>query len=355
MNRIVVTSTRPSAGKTSLIIGLAKALGGRIGYIKPFGERFLYRKKRLWDYDAALVTNIFGLNENPEDMSIGFHHAKLLFMLDEEATRSKITDLVGTLGKEKDLFFIEAGRDIQYGSAVHLDALSLAQYADADLVVVVSGDEDQILDDVIFLKRRIRLDPVRFRGVVVNKVPNASEFAETRLPKIRELGVNVLGIIPYDAELPLFTVSYLADRLFAKIITGESQLCRQVKAIFIGSMSASSALKNPLFQEEHKVVITSGDRSDMIVAALGSNASAVILTNNIMPPANLIAKASKLEIPLLLVSSDTYAVAKQIDLMESLPTKDDADKIALIEQLINTHVQLKEFGFRLPSERKAPS
>ncbi|HOG17768.1 MAG: Phosphate acetyltransferase [Syntrophaceae bacterium PtaU1.Bin231] len=355
MNRIVVTSTRPSAGKTSLIIGLAKALGGRIGYIKPFGERFLYRKKRLWDYDAALVTNIFGLDENPEDMSIGFHHAKLLFMLDEEATRSKITDLVGTLGKEKDLFFIEAGRDIQYGSAVHLDALSLAQYADADLVVVVSGDEDQILDDVIFLKRRIRLDPVRFRGVVVNKVPNASEFAETRLPKIRELGVNVLGIIPYDAELPLFTVSYLADRLFAKIITGESQLCRQVKAIFIGSMSASSALKNPLFQEEHKVVITSGDRSDMIVAALGSNASAVILTNNIMPPANLIAKASKLEIPLLLVSSDTYAVAKQIDLMESLPTKDDADKIALIEQLINTHVQLKEFGFRLPSERKAPS
>ena len=353
MNKYVVTSMRPSAGKTSLIIGLAKALGGKVGYMKPFGERFLYRKKRLWDYDAALITNIFNLDENPEDMSIGFHHAKLLFMLDEEATRSKITDLVGTLGKEKDLFFIEAGRDIQYGSAVHLDALSLAQYADADLVVVVSGDEDQILDDVIFLKRRIRLDPVRFRGVVVNKVPNASEFAETRLPKIRELGVNVLGIIPYDAELPLFTVSYLADRLFAKIITGESQLCRPVKTMLIGSMSASAALKNPLFQEEHKVVITSGDRTDMIVAALGSNASAVILTNNIMPPANLVAKASKLEIPLLLVATDTYAVAKQIDSMESLPTKDDTDKIALIEQLINTHVQLKEFGFRPPSERNA--
>jgi len=184
-------------------------------------------------------------------------------------------------------------------------------------------------------------------------VPNASEFAETRLPKIRELGVNVLGIIPYDTELPLFTVSYLADRLFAKIITGESQLCRPVKTMLIGSMSASAALKNPLFQEEHKVVITSGDRTDMIVAALGSNASAVILTNNIMPPANLIAKASKLEIPLLLVATDTYAVAKQIDSMESLPTKDDTDKIALIEQLINTHVQLKDFGFRPPSERNA--
>jgi len=353
MNKYVVTSMRPSAGKTSLIIGLAKALGGKIGYMKPFGERFLYRKKRLWDYDAALITNIFNLDENPEDMSIGFHHAKLLFMLDEAATKEKICDLVGTLGKGKDLFFIEAGRDIEYGSAVHLDAVSLAQYADANLVVVVSGDEDQILDDVVFLKRRISLAAVRLQGVIINKVPNASEFAETRLPKIRELGVNVLGIIPYDTELPLFTVSYLADRLFAKIITGESQLYRPVKTMLIGSMSASAALKNPLFQEEHKVVITSGDRTDMIVAALGSNASAVILTNNIMPPANLIAKASKLEIPLLLVATDTYAVAKQIDSMESLPTKDDTDKIALIEQLINTHVQLKEFGFRPPSERNA--
>jgi BioD-like phosphotransacetylase family protein len=353
MSRYVVTSMRPSAGKTSLIIGLAKALGGRIGYIKPFGERFLYRKKRLWDYDAALITSIFDLDERPEDMSIGFHHAKLLFMLDEAMTKEKIRTLIGTVGKEKDLFFIEAGRDIEYGSAVHLDAVSLAEYADANLVVVVSGDEDQILDDVIFLKRRVCLDRVRFQGIVINKVPNASEFAETRLPKIKELGVNVLGIIPYEAELPLFTVSYLADRLFAKIITGESQLYRPVKTMLIGSMSASAALKNPLFQEEHKVVITSGDRTDMIVAALGSNASAVILTNNIMPPANLIAKASKLEIPLLLVATDTYAVAKQIDSMESLPTKDDTDKIALIEQLINTHVQLKEFGFRLPSERNA--
>jgi len=353
MNRYVITSMRPSAGKTSLVIGLAKALGGKIGYIKPFGERFLYRKKRLWDYDAALITNIFGLVENPEDMSIGFHHAKLLFMMDETATRERIRDLAATLGKDKDLFFIEAGRDIEYGSAVHLDAVSLARYADAELIVVVSGDEDQVLDDIVFLKRRICLDEARFKGVVINKVPNASEFTETRLPKVREIGINVLGVVPYERELPLFTASYLADRLFAKIITGESQLCRPVKAIFIGSMSASSALKNPLFQEENKVVITSGDRSDMIVAALGSNTSAVILTNNIMPPSNLIAKAAKLEIPLLLVSADTYAVAKQIDLMESLPTKDDTDKIALIEQLIRTHVRLKEFKDGPSSERSS--
>ena len=53
MDTFVVASMRPSAGKTSIIIGITKALNRKIGYIKPFGDRFLYRKKRMWDYDAA--------------------------------------------------------------------------------------------------------------------------------------------------------------------------------------------------------------------------------------------------------------------------------------------------------------
>ncbi|MCE5283139.1 MAG: AAA family ATPase [Deltaproteobacteria bacterium] len=344
MNRYVITSMRPSAGKTSLIIGLAKALGGDVGYIKPFGERFIYFKKKLWDYDAALMAGLFHLDEEPEDLSIGFHHAKLSFMLDEQATREKIGDLITRVGAGKDQFFIEAGQDISYGGAVHLDAFSLAEYADARLIVLLSGDEGQILDDAVLLKRCGCLETGRLQGVIVSKVPDAEDFAQTFLPRIQALGINVLGIIPYCAELCLFTVRYLANRLFADIVTGESQLDRPVKSIVIGAMPASSAQKHPLFQEEQKVVITSGDRSDMILAALESKTAAVILTNNIMPPANLVARASRQQVPMLLVPTDTYAVAKKIDSLEPLPTREDTDKIALIEQLIAKHVQVKEFG-----------
>ena len=89
------------------------------------------------------------------------------------------------------------------------------------------------------------------------------------------------------------------------------------------------------------MVITSGDQSDMIVAALGNKAAAIILTNNILPQSSLISKAAECEIPLLLVSADTYEIAKQIEGMESLPTKDDLGKIALIEQMVRTHVNLQ--------------
>ena len=341
MDKFVVTSLRQGAGKTSVIIGITKALNRKIGYIKPLGERFLYRKKRLWDYDAALITNIFGLQENPEDMSIGFHHSKLLYMLNEETTREKLCELLISVGDGKEIFFAECGKDITYGVSVHLDALSLARELKAQLIVVASGDDDTILDDVIFLNKYIKMGDVHCKGIIINKVANVADFCDTRLPKIKQQGIEVLGVIPYYNELPYFSVSYLADRIFAKIITGEENLNQIVKNIFIGSMSVGAALKNPLFQEENKVVITSGDRSDMIVAALETNAVAVILTNNILPPPDLISKAAKMKTPLLLVSADTCEIAKQIEGMESLPTKDDLGKIALIEQMVRTHVNLQ--------------
>ena len=342
MDKLVVTSMQQGAGKTSVIIGLAKALNKKAGYMKPFGERLIYRKKKLWDYDAALIANIFGMEESGETMSIGFHPAKLMSMLDEEMTKQKLFELMSLAGNKKDIVFIEAGKDITYGSSVYLDALSLAQYLDAGLLVVASGNEDTIFDDIIFLKKRIQMEKVKLRGIIINKVANISEFNDIYLPKIKQLDVNVLGVIPYYKELPFFSVNYLAERLFAKIIAGENNINGIVENVFIGSVSVSAACKEPEFQTKNKIVITSGDRSDMIIAALDSQSTAVILTNNILPQSNIIAKAEKMFIPLLLVSLDSYQTAKQIDALEALPTKDDKEKIALIEKMISEHVDIKK-------------
>jgi BioD-like phosphotransacetylase family protein len=82
MKNIVFGSISENAGKTSVIVGLAKAFGKNFGYLKPFGDRLIYRKKRLWDYDSAIITSVFGLEQSSEEMTIGFEHAKLRFMYD---------------------------------------------------------------------------------------------------------------------------------------------------------------------------------------------------------------------------------------------------------------------------------
>ncbi len=343
MYRLVVTSMHPNAGKTSIIIGLAKALNKKIGYIKPFGDRLLYRKKRLWDYDSALMNNIFSLGEDPAEMSIGFDHSRLWYISDKDTITKKIRELQENIGKDKDVLFVEGGKELSYGVSVYLDALSIAKSLKGDLVIIVSGKEETIIDDIGFLKNHVNLGEVNLKGIIINKVPNFEDFINIHLPKIKLLDINVLGVIPHYEELPRLTVDFLADRLFAKVVSGESYLNRPVKNIIVGSMAASAVVKLPVFHEEKKVVLTSGDRHDMIEAALEGDTAAVILTCNIEPTPELIAKASERKIPLLLVSPDTYQIAKQIDSMEPLLQKDDTDKIVLLEQMIKKHVNMQEF------------
>ena len=343
MYRLVVTSMRPNAGKTSVIVGLAKALNKKIGYIKPFGDRLLYRKKRLWDYDSALINNIFSLGEDPAEMSIGFDHSRLWYVTDKDTITKKIRALQENIGKDKDVLFVEGGKELSYGVSVYLDAISIARSISGELVMVISGKEETIIDDIGFLKNHVDLGGVNVKGIVINKVPNLEDFVNIHLPKIKLLNIKVLGVIPYYEELPRLTVDFLADRLFAKVVSGESFLNRPVKNIIVGSMSASAVVNLPVFHEEKKVVITSGDRHDMIAASLEGDTAAVILTCNIEPTPELISKATERKIPLLLVSPDTYQIAKQIDSMEPLLQKDDTDKILLLERMIKEHVNLQEF------------
>lgn len=342
MEKVIIASMRKSAGKTSAIVGIAGAAGKKFAYIKPFGERMLYRKKRLWDYDSSLITALFGLKEDPVDMSIGFDHSKLRYMYDEEGTGKKLLETVARVGGDREILFIEGGRDLTYGISVNLDTLSLAKYTGGKLFIVVSGDGDSILDDLLFLKRHVDLAGVHLNGVIINKVQNLEEFESTHLPAIEKMGMSVLGVLPYQSELTFFTVAYLAERLFAKVLCGEGGLTRVVKNILIGAWSANVFLQNPLFKKENKLVITGGDRTDMILASLESDTSGVILTNNILPPSNIISKASERNIPLLMVFSDTYQTAKQIESLEPLLTKEDTNKVELLTNLIRMKVSLQE-------------
>ncbi|MFX0206989.1 MAG: DRTGG domain-containing protein, partial [Candidatus Hodarchaeota archaeon] len=335
-------STRKNAGKTSIIIGLAKALGKKVGYIKPFGDRQVYQKKRLWDSDAALITNIFGLEYTPEEMTLGFDHSKLQYIYDDKTElEKKLIEIADNSSKDKELLFIEGGNDLAYGLSVHLDSLTVAQTLGAKLLLVVFGNYDKIYDDLVFVKDYISQKGVDLIGVIINKVRDLSEFQETYLEKIKNLGIKVLGVIPHRPELTHVSVDYIYQKLFAKIIAGDRGIDKQVKNIFVGAMSANMAVRSPLFDKEGKLIITSGDRSDMILAAIESNTSGIILTNNILPEDPIIlSKATASDIPILLVREDTFTTAKLIDDMEILFTHKETGKIALLEHLVKEYVEI---------------
>jgi len=342
---LIVASTREDAGKTSLIIGLAKALKKRFGYAKPLGDRFLYRKKRLWDYDAALLTRLFELGEEPESISIGFDHSKLRYMYDRASVFGALSGVMGGVGRDRDAIFIECGKDLSYGASVHLDPLTISQVTGEPVLIVAGGGENEIADDLAFIKRFVSSDEATVAGVIVNKVVHLEDFEETHLPEIREIGVDVFGVIPYVADLSTLSVSTVADKLFARVIAGEGGLSGRIQTVVVGAMSVNAAMGDPRISSPDKLVISSGDRSDMILAVLDAGGtSAVVLTNNIVPPSSVVAKASELGVPLLLVPKGTYETALQVEGIHPLLTADDHDKIEQLTALVEEHVDLQRLG-----------
>ena len=341
MKSLIVASTREDAGKTSLIIGLSKALKKRFGYVKPLGDRFLYRKKRLWDYDAALLTRVFELGEEPESISIGFDHSKLRYMYDRASVFEALAGIVNEIGKGRDAVLIECGANLSYGAAVHLDPLTISQETGTSVVIVASGGEDEIADDLAFIKRFVTSDEATIAGVIVNKVIHLDDFRETHLPEIEAIGVDVLGVVPYVEDLSTLSVSTVAEKLFARVLTGEEGLNGRIRNVVVGAMTVNAVMNYPRLGVPDKLVISSGDRSDMILAVLeAGGTSAIVLTNNIVPPANVISKAGEHGVPLLLVPKDTYETALQVERIHPLLTADDTEKIDRLAALAVEHLDL---------------
>ncbi|MEM4308433.1 MAG: DRTGG domain-containing protein [Thermoplasmata archaeon] len=342
MSRIVFSSAEKSAGKTTVIIGFGASINKSFGYMKPLGDRLVYQRKRLWDYDAHLLCKIFNIPDEPETMSMGFEHAKLRYMYNEETAAKKLREMAERIEKEQGNVFIETGKDLAFGSSVHLDATSVAKCLDGKMVVVVRGDSDAVLDTIVFIKKYLKLEEVKLGGVVVNDVKNPEDFIATNKKTIDDAGISLLGVLPHVESLAETTVRYIADKLFAKVLSAEDSLDKPVKRYLIGAMSASSVYQHPLIKEKCNMLITSGDRTDMILAGIENNASCILLTNNILPPSNIISQASMAKIPLLLVPWDTYTVAVKIDSMEPLLTMNDQTKINQIKEICSKYLKISE-------------
>jgi BioD-like phosphotransacetylase family protein len=353
MNKIVISSMRAGAGKTSIIAGIISSVKNKkFSYIKPLGDRLIYRRKKSWDYDASLIVNLLGregeLEARFEKITLGFDQSKIRYMYDEEGIKKALSDMVKEIGTGNDILFAEGGRDLYFGAWENLDPISLSKYIDAKLVIVVSGDKDTILDDIKFIEKYLDVKGKKFGGIIINKVNEIDEFSETFVPEIKKIGIEILGMIPYKEQLTYFTVDFLAEKLMAKVLAGEENIKNTVKHIIVGAMSTNNPHKNPLFtlptlNREDQLMITGGDRSDMILASLERDTACIILTNDIMPPQHVISKVMERKVPLLLVAMDTFQTVKKVDDMEALLTKDNSSKIKLLSHLIEKHTRISDF------------
>ncbi|HDS58894.1 MAG TPA: hypothetical protein ENN54_01170 [Thermoplasmatales archaeon] len=329
MNKIVIASVMPKAGKTTVALGIATQLSGSIGYMKPLGDNQIYKKKRLVDYDAALFRQTFSIEEPIEDFTLGFHHSKIMHAFPD--VKQELEARFNTLSGDKDFFIVEGSEDLLHGRSLGLDSFSVASHLHAGVVLVLSGDPYDMMDSLDMAQTVAAHHDVSIRGAVIDKARDDDlDKIEKTLQAHR---IPLLGTLPYLPALDVMRVRYVADKLFARVVAGKDGLDKPIKNILIAALSANQIIRHPDFKKEDKLIITGGDRTDVITASLSdANTSCIILTNNIVPPSNILAKADKGNIPLLSIRPDTFTAAKKVEDIESIILPDETDKIEAIKK-----------------------
>ncbi|MEM1513863.1 MAG: DRTGG domain-containing protein [Candidatus Thermoplasmatota archaeon] len=332
MKKIVISSLDKKSGKSVVEIAIGKCVNKKIGYMKPIGSNPVHKEKKIVDYDTLLFKEIFDIDYSIEEMCLGLHHSKILHFYPD--VKKEFMKRYEKLSDGKEFFMIEGGEYIWDGAFIGMDALSLASMVNASLIFVLSGDYYEILDKLCYVEKIAKKS-----GIIINKVRENVEEIEKEILKRK---MKFFGYLPYIEELKKIRVSYLVEKIFAKVVAGEGGLGKEIENVFIAALSAPEIKRHPDFGKSKKLIITGGDRTDVITACLEEDTSCILLTNNIIPPATIIAKANEKEIPLLSVRQDTYTVAKMVDALQPSILPDEKEKIEKIEKLGKKHLLIDE-------------
>ncbi len=346
MKKFLITSTRTGAGKTTIALGilLNQKEQLKISYFKPFGDHMVTREKKLCDRDAELIVDVLRLGVNPCELSVAFDYETLIEDMSTAQLISSITRKGEKVFFGYDLALIESARNFSYGGFMGFDAISLSELFESEILLVADGDAGLIVDKCIIVEQVIKNKNVTLAGVIINNVREA-DFDHVRsiaVPALEKSGVKVLGIVPHSPTLFQATAELVAERLGAKVLSGEKGIDKPIGKILVGAMRADTALQMRSLYEPNKLIITGGDRVDMIMTAFDTSTSCIVLTGNLVPHPRILARADELEIPMISVPLDTYTTAQVIERIKAETRAEDTKKLEIIRGLVRDEIDLEQ-------------
>ncbi len=354
--RIFIAATRMNDGKTTLALALISALkerGLRIGFIKPVGQRFVEVDGQKIDEDSVLINQVFGGTDPIAEMSpVAVEPEftrKYLLSGNHEAMVKRIMRAFDRVAWEKEFVVIEGTGHAGVGSVFDLSNAKVAKLLGSKVILVTQGGIGRPIDEVALNKAVFDQLQVPLLGVVVNKVmpdklTQVTDFARKGLKRI---GVDLLGVIPRILELENPTLIQICDQLGARFIHGENSANRRVGRVIVGAMSSRNAIDHFL---PGTLVITPGDREDLILAALSSSAfgatveslAGIVLSDDLLPHRNVMEIIRQSRLPVIASHLDSYAVASLIHDLTVKTRASDADKVAKIRSLIRSNVDIEK-------------
>jgi len=357
--RVFVAATQQNDGKTTTAVGLFAALGkrlGRIGFIKPVGQRFVNVEGKRIDEDTVLIDQTYGVKVPIEAMSpIAVEPdftRKYIDHSNNDFLVRRIQNSFDRAAWEKDFVIIEGTGHAGVGSVFDLSNARVAKLLHSKVLLVTKGGIGRAIDEVVLNKALFDKEGVEMVGVILNKVTldkfdQVQDFARRGLER---LGIDLLGVIPTEPILTHATLGQVCKQIKGKFIHAKSEghaSRRRVNKVIIGAMNSSHVME---YFKPGTLVITPGDREDIILAALsslsvseeehGKTLVGLILSGDLFPHQSVLDLIRASNLPVIGSSLDSYSVANSIHNMTVKTLPGDAEKIDRIQQLIDKHVEV---------------
>jgi BioD-like phosphotransacetylase family protein len=254
---------------------------------------------------------------------------------------TEVTDAYARVAAGKDLVIIEGTGHAGVGAVVGLSNARAAATLDAPVIIVSEGGVGRPIDEIALNCALFAEHGVRVLGAIVNKVDVAArpELREVLERGLAQQGVELLGCLPYSRLLANPSLDLIVTHLDGELLSGETTPGRTIGEVAIGAMLAGHAME---LLHDRVLLITPGDREDLILASIAANRATpdrpkvigVVLTGGFRPSEPVLEELRSCGLFALLVESDTYRTARAVDeiLVKTHPT--DTEKIATIIDLV---------------------
>jgi phosphate acetyltransferase len=337
---VYLTAIEPGSGKSAVALGVMEALAslGRVGYFRP-----IVAEGDEPDNDIELIRRRYRLPQTYEE-SYGAVVDDLRAMSDRghyEELLKGILDAYKRLDDATDLLLVEGSDFSEASRALEFDFnADVANHLGCPVLLVVRGSSrsvERVLEVVQLARGSLTGRGCTILAIICNRVA-ADSVDEPAY------------VLPEVPELAAPTVAEVAKALAAQFLrpvqgADEPSARREVGNVIVGAMSLPHFLDHI---HDGDMIITPGDRADLIVGSLASrfsgtfpNIAGLVLTGGLVPEPSVLRLLDGLgaaDLPVLAVEADTYRTAATVSGVRGVLTPESDRKIAAALGVFSAHV-----------------
>jgi phosphate acetyltransferase len=365
-NNLYVTAAEERSGKSAIILGIMQVILkeiSRIAFFRPIINDHIFGRV---DHDLNLVLKYFNLDiEYADTHAFTLSQARQLITSgQEEVLYEKILKKYKQLEAKYDFILCE-GTDFQGkdpGFELDLNA-NIAANLGAPVLLITSGRDKST--EEICAHTAITIDTLEEKGVdiaasIINRATESFIRDTAHSDRCREQFGRPypLYVIPENRALGNPTIDDVKRWLGAEVLYGKPSMLNLVSNYLVAAMQINNFLE---YIKEGSLIITPGDRSDIVIVSLASrissaypNISGILITGGIeLSPSvqRLIQGWTGIPVPVLLVDSHTYDTVQSVNELYGRIEPTDNKRIATALGWFAKYVNVPELGKRIAAQR----